>query len=333
MKRVLGAVGTLLVLTALDAKAQPSVAEALFREGKQLMDEKRYDVACPKLEESQRLDPGGGTLLTLALCHEALGKSASAWAEFHEGLGAATRDHREDRRRVAMVHIRALSPTLSHLTVKVPDSVRSLGGLVVLEDGVELRAAAWGVPAPVDPGTHRIEVRATDKQPLVVEREVAGEGASETLVVPDLVDRAPPPAAAAPPPAATGKPPVAVPRVKHERPSVLPKPEQNDTWRTLGWVSIGVGVVSVGVGSFFGLRAISKSKQANQECPSNACENGDGVAVSEEAGRAADVSTVSFVVGAAALAFAGYAFLAHPAPTPSRRAAHEHRLTGIGFEF
>jgi hypothetical protein len=331
MKRIVVGVGAALLLTALDVEAQPSVAEALFRDAKQLMGENRYDEACPKLVESQRLDPGGGTLLTLALCHEALGKTASAWAEFHESLAVATRDHRDDRRRVAMSHIRELSPKLSHLTVEVPDSVRSLPGLVVLEDGVELRAAAWGVSTPVDPGTHRVEVRASDKEPLLIEREVGRDGANETVVVTDLVDRPSPPASPAAPAAVPTKHKLRVAPLKRERPRLLPEPERDGNWRTVGWVSLGVGAASVGVGSYFGVRAISKSRQADEACPSSACSNGDGVGLSQEAGRAADASTVSFVVGAVALAFAGYAFLAHPAP--ASRAAAGARPTGVGFEF
>ena len=37
-------------------------ADALFKEGRALLDAKKFDEACPKLAESQRLDPGAGTL-------------------------------------------------------------------------------------------------------------------------------------------------------------------------------------------------------------------------------------------------------------------------------
>src|SRR5687768_15625872 len=61
-----------------------ATAQALFDEGKKLLAQKRFAEACPKFETSQKLDPGGGTLLFVALCHKEVGKVATAWAEFNQ---------------------------------------------------------------------------------------------------------------------------------------------------------------------------------------------------------------------------------------------------------
>jgi hypothetical protein len=96
-----------------------SLAQSLFEQAKQLMVAGKYEEACPKLAESQRLDPGGGTLLNLGLCHERQGKTASAWSDFKEALSVARRDNRSERIRDSEEHIAALEAKLPWLTVSV----------------------------------------------------------------------------------------------------------------------------------------------------------------------------------------------------------------------
>jgi len=60
-----------------------------------------YAAACPKLEESQRLDPALGTLLNLADCREQEGNVATAWSLFRDAESLARRGgHAESSRRV-----------------------------------------------------------------------------------------------------------------------------------------------------------------------------------------------------------------------------------------
>lgn len=133
------------------------VAQQLFDDGRVLLEAGRHAEACPKFAESQRLDPGGGTLLNLALCHELEGKTATAWTELREALSVAGRDDRKDRQELASSHIAALGPKLIRLTVSVPRGVAAREPEITL-DTSRLPPEAWNTAIPVDPGEHQIAV-------------------------------------------------------------------------------------------------------------------------------------------------------------------------------
>src|SRR4051794_7964766 len=139
------------------------MAEALFQEGRKLVEEKKYAEACPKFAESQRLDPGLGTLLNLASCHELEGKTATAWAEFRQALGLAARESRPAAEQLARTHIDAITPQLSKITITVAPASEA-PGLQVSLDGQVLGKPAWGVAAPLDPGAHTIAATAPGKK-------------------------------------------------------------------------------------------------------------------------------------------------------------------------
>ena len=131
---------------ARNARAEPApndaaMAETLFEDAKKRMATGDYAGACPKLAESYRLDPGGGTLTALALCHEQLGKTATAWAEFIEVVTDAQQAGRADREKFARQHVTALAPHLSQLTISVAPETAALAEVQVRRDGVVVGSA------------------------------------------------------------------------------------------------------------------------------------------------------------------------------------------------
>ena len=70
--------------------------------------------------------------------------------------------------------------------------------------------------------------------------------------------------------------------------------------RNIGWISAGVGVVGLGVGSIFGLKAFSNWDDRQKECKPTCTEAAK--AAGSRASDAATISTIGFAVGAGALA-------------------------------
>jgi tetratricopeptide (TPR) repeat protein len=91
---------------AVRAESESTDAEILFREGREAFKKGDYAAACPKFEESQRLDPAIGTLLNLALCEERWGRLADARRHLGEVLASSDLD--EQRRVIATEHAEAL---------------------------------------------------------------------------------------------------------------------------------------------------------------------------------------------------------------------------------
>lgn len=138
--------------------AQPGpVAEAAFREGKRLMDLGKYAEACPKLEESQRLDPGTGTLLNLGDCYEKLGRTASAWNAFVSAAAASERAGQTGRAGEARRRAQKLEPNLSKVTIQVPPNA-PIGHQIRIDGNIATSLA--GTAIPVDPGPHTISASA-----------------------------------------------------------------------------------------------------------------------------------------------------------------------------
>src|SRR5262245_54130263 len=177
--RVAGLAAAIGLLAVEPAHAQDAsgkaAAEALFEQGVQLMKAGRFAEACPKLETSQRVDPGVGTLLYLAECYEKLGRTASAWATFREAESVARAQNQADRARTAQARAQKLEPELSYLTVNVAPEAK-VEGLVVRRGGINVLPELYGVAAPVDPGVVEIEAGAPGYRRFSTQVKVGAKG-------------------------------------------------------------------------------------------------------------------------------------------------------------
>jgi len=317
-----------------DDASSKAAAQALFESARQLMAQEKYAEACPKFAESERLDPGAGTLLNLGGCYEKLGRTASAWVTFKEAATAATQKHRDDWAQKARDRAAALEPKLSRLTIEVPEGERRIG-LTIRRDGVDVGSAEWGVPIPTDPGECTLEATAPSKRPWSTRTTVRPNGDETHVLVPELQDA---PAAAAPTtPPVKSSPSPALP--------AAPPPTESDrgaSQRTIGLVALGVGIAGIAAGSIFGAIALGKSSSAKTLCPASGpiCASQQGVQDNNDANSAATISTVALAAGGAAVVTGAILFLAAPkrATSPGGERAAALRLTptfgarGAGLE-
>lgn len=181
------AVLTLLVVTAI-AHAQPAgaQAEALFRQGRELMAQGKLAEACSAFEESQKLDPAVTTLLNLASCREQRGQLASAWGLFLEAereTRPATDAAAKKLHDVAQDHASKLEPRLSKLTIAVATPV---DGLEVTRDKDAQAPVTWNRALPIDGGTYTITAKAPGTATWSTHVTVAPERDAKTVEVPDV---------------------------------------------------------------------------------------------------------------------------------------------------
>jgi hypothetical protein len=283
-----GALAFIVSLTTIASANDPAAAQALFEQAEKLMQEKRFGEACPKLEESQRLDPAGGTLLHLAACREGEGKTATAWALFQDALLAAKRDNRKDRARFAQSHLDTLTPKLRRLRLKVAAKNKTLTGFKLVRDDNAIGPATWGEAVPVDPGSHTLTASADGYKKWSTTFDVSNASGESVVDVPELE---------AEPHAATE------PSETHEKPkpTAIEENTNGDTQRTIGLVVGGIGVAGLVVGGIFGGLAFSKKSAADADCPGDnhrACTP-QGKQESDDSTAFGNVSTAAFIAGGA----------------------------------
>jgi hypothetical protein len=147
------------VLIAEPAHAQnPAAAEALFEQARAAMSEGKYDIACARFRDSDKLDPAVGTRLNLGDCEEHRGHIATAWSLFRGVVSELNVD--DDRRPIAEKRAKALESRLPYVTlVRTPQTP---AGVHVKVDGVELGEGSFGLALPMDPGQHSLSLTVED---------------------------------------------------------------------------------------------------------------------------------------------------------------------------
>jgi hypothetical protein len=278
---------------------EKAAAEALFQLGEREMRAGNYELACPKLEASSKLDPGVGTLLYLGDCQEKQGRLASAWATFRQAMSLAKWRGDSERASLAELRATALLPRVSRVTYQV-DPRNDVPGFELRKDGVSIASGSWGTALPSDPGRFEVVARAPGYEPWSTTLTVPDGGDAVAIAVPPLrrITTTPSPPAA----------PV-------ERARVAPAPEsRSSAQKTWGAITAGVGAalaVSGGALAFVALRKNAESKDHCRQGDPNLCEP-TGVEQRESAQRLANLAGALGIGGGAVLTTGAILYLTAP---------------------
>ena len=285
-------------------------AETLFRDGRSLMESGDVEHACPKFAESLRLDFAIGTVLNLAACEEKIGRLASAWQHYRQVVEMLPPE--DERHPLASNRANQLDTRVPRLAIAFaappPEGAR------VVRDDVELGTASLGVALPVDPGAHvvtvtapgradrrfSLDLREGDRRQLTIE---AGSVSSASVAR-----------------ATTSEP-------SHGR-------------RTAGFVVGGIGVASLAVGTYFGVRALGSRSESDAGCTNGRCRDAAAAGAYDDAKSFAHIADATLVVGIVGVAVGAYLVLtssteslAPPAATPQvarARAGLHITPSGVG---
>jgi hypothetical protein len=305
---------------------QKAAAEAVFEEGLRLIKQGNFEEACPKFEMSQRIEPGVGTMLYLAECYEKTNRTASSWAMFREAASLAEASNQAERVKVARARAARLEPRLAWLNIALSKEALAAPGLQLKRNGVSVATELAGTPTPVDPGEVLVEASAPGRVSFSTKVNVAPKGHA-VVSVPLLAvaaESSTPPPSPAPPLAPSEPPPVVLaPRASAPVSAPLPQsstalPARSGSRSIVPWVVGGAGVVGLGVGSVFGVRAMTNADDARAGCPDGLCNEKSGQDAASDARRDAKVSNVAFALGGLALAAGVVLYFTLPTKTETQ---------------
>jgi serine/threonine-protein kinase len=296
-----------------------AAAESLFDRGLSLLKEGKYAEACERLEQSQSIERGIGTMLYLAECYEKVGKSASAWALFREAASQAQAEGQVERAEAGKRRAEKLEKTLSRMAVQVP-AANKVDGLRITDNGSALQTTVWGLSLPVDPGVHRIEAQARGYLPWTSEVKVGANADSVEVRVPALekdpnavaVSETP-----APTPAATASAGLDTSRsTPGSAAAAEPEATRMSNQRIVGVALGAAGLVSILVGAITGGLAIKNDKASKDHTDQGKCSDEKCETLSDKAVKQATASTVGWALGGGLVAAGLITFLLGPKHQP-----------------
>jgi hypothetical protein len=328
---------SLAAVASAQTASERAAARAAANSGRAAFDQGNFAQAVDYFTRAESLLHAPTHLLYLARAQTKLGHLVDAHENYsrilHEEVGPASPDAFKHAHADAEKEAAALEPRLASITVSV--SGPSSAGLHVQMDDKELPAAMVGIAIPADAGAHSFKASADNaaSEPVSITLK---EGEQQTVTL-TLTPHAPSQAAARPALQASGATEPTSPPTDSARPA--------SGKRIAGYVALGVGVVGVGVGSYFAIKSASSRKDASNayascqsalmstSCSSAAAPSSAANVqhLDSNASSQRNIAFAGFIGGGVALA-AGVTLLVLDghSSTKSETAAHVTPVVGLG---
>lgn len=280
-------------------------ASELAARGKQEYDAGNWKKAIEFYQRAESLEHSAENLLYWARAAEKLGKLVQARENYmvvldEEGEGDAI----EQMKVEAKTELDALEPRMPWVTIVVKGADIDTEVQVTV-DGQPLMPGTLSLKQPIDPGMHEFRTRAGDLEGKPVKATFAeGQHQEISLELPvekksALVRHE----SLLPPPQSDQSEPEPEPLFEDEQ---EPMDTGSPGLRTAGYVTLGVGVVGLGVGTVFGLQTSSKNDDIRSLCgDTNHCPREvetDVQRLRDDAKSSGILATVGFIVGGVGVA-------------------------------
>jgi hypothetical protein len=300
---VVALVGTTIVVSAhagepdapanetgpVDSQAR---AEELIRRGVELRKQRREREALQSFREAHGIQPSPRVVAHMGLSAKSLRLYVEAERHLEAALASADPWVQQNRQTLEL----ARDMVASHLASVV--ILGNVDGAELFVNGAIVGKLPLSRPLRVEAGTARIELRATGYEVAAAEQTLPGGRITEVRLALRPLARAP------------------LAPVSRSRSAQVPADAANEGPALAPWIvaASGVAVVGLGMGAYFGARALSLKGERDETCPtpsgreaaaSVGCSSQAGVELDDDARVAASVSTVGFVIGGVGLAAAG----------------------------
>lgn len=300
--------------------AKVTEARAAFERGAAFASEERWGDALAAFAESSALRPHATTSYNIGYCERALGRAVRArkffalalsqdvssnGTELTPELRAASRKYLEEvRAQIAtpkLVVPADVTITVDGRPLEAADGGRYLAGTRNAGPGEKVSVNTFVLE--VDAGAHEIVIASSDGRNRVAHEYF--------------------------PPGTTKEVRLELPAVAAPGPTTILDPGRSR--RTAGYVLGAVGIIGLGVGAYFGFSARSTWSDAKDACPTRTSCSDKAVELSTDARTEANVSTIAFVAGGAAILGGTILLLTAPHATERPRVGAMVDPRGVAF--